>query len=367
MIKKSILSLILLIIVFSFSFQELAAAKPESAIMKVGISPFKPFVMIDDEKATGFAIDVWEKAVEELGLQYKFVISRGVSDKLALLASGDIDVAIGGITVTQKREEKVDFCHPYFHTGLDILVPANTSVSFADLVVSFFTRSKLIIIGLFVFMLITFGHLIWLVERRNPKDKRLFRKKYLNGILEGMYWAIVTASTVGYGDKVPRTALGRFLTCFVIIASLPLFAFFIAELSSNITLNRIRAHIEGPADLPGRRVGVVKGTTSEEWIESVLADVHLYEVIDEAYYALQAGLIEAVVYDQANLLYFSTHEGKGRYSVVGRPFAYQEYGWALPQIPESVHRRELLNRALLAIQESGELDRIHFKWFGKRP
>jgi ABC-type amino acid transport substrate-binding protein len=341
-------------------------ADQSGKILKVGISPFAPFVMIDNGKPKGYAVDVWEKVAEELDLSYEFDISQGVSEKLKRLIGGKIDIAIGGITVTEKREEKVDFCHPHFQAGLDILIPVEEHLNFGIIVASFFTRSKMVVFGIFLLMIIIFGHLIWLVERRNPRDQRLFRKRYWRGLLEGMYWAIVTASTVGYGDKVARTSLGRLLTCFIIVGSLPLFAFFIAELSSDITLNSIRGTIEGPEDLYGKRVGVVAGTTSEDFMDGILADVQVFDSIDKAYQALEKGTLAAVVYDQPNLLYYANRVGQGRVAVVGKRFAHQEYGWALQQAPESAPRRETLNRVLLALQESGELERIHYKWFGKR-
>jgi ABC-type amino acid transport substrate-binding protein len=344
----------------------LARAKQTASVIKVGISPFAPFVMAENGTTKGYAIDLWERVAEDLDLAYEYVKYQGVSEKLLRLAEGAVDVAIGGITVTEKREERVDFCHPHFQAGLDILIPIQDSLSFGEILASFFTPSKMIVIGLFLMMIIIFGHLIWLAERRNPRDQRLFRKGYVKGISEGVYWAIVTASTVGYGDKVARTNLGRFLTCFIIVASLPLFAFFIAELSSNITLSNIRASIEGPDDLNGKHVGVVNNTTSEDFMRDILADVQVFDRVEMAYQALREGRIEAVVYDQPNLLYYANHTGKGKFAVVGKSFARQRYGWALPQAQGSDSRREIFNRVLLALQESGELDRIYAKWFGQQ-
>ena len=38
-----------------------------------------------------------------------------------------------------------------------------------------------------------------------------------NSIPRGVYWAIVTLTTVGYGDVTPHTVLGRILACIIMI------------------------------------------------------------------------------------------------------------------------------------------------------
>ena len=40
---------------------------------------------------------------------------------------------------------------------------------------------------------------------------------------EAIYWAVVTISTVGYGDFYPVTTAGRIITCFLIFSGVSLF------------------------------------------------------------------------------------------------------------------------------------------------
>ena len=61
---------------------------------------------------------------------------------------------------------------------------------------------------------LTFASLLYAIERDVQPDK-------LGTIPEAMWWAIVTLGTVGYGDVVPVTALGKFVSVFAIISALP--------------------------------------------------------------------------------------------------------------------------------------------------
>ncbi len=59
-----------------------------------------------------------------------------------------------------------------------------------------------------VLLVIIIGTVMYLVEGEASG---------FGSIPEGIYWAIVTLTTVGYGDIAPATALGRFIASFVMI------------------------------------------------------------------------------------------------------------------------------------------------------
>ena len=71
------------------------------------------------------------------------------------------------------------------------------------------SRAKIVIFLLFVLiMCILFGTLMYLIE--GPEAG-------FNNIPESIYWCISTISTVGYGDIVPLTGLGKFLASILMI------------------------------------------------------------------------------------------------------------------------------------------------------
>ena len=71
------------------------------------------------------------------------------------------------------------------------------------------SRAKIIIFLLFVLiMCILFGTLMYIVE--GPESG-------FDNIPESIYWCISTMTTVGYGDIVPLTGMGKFLTSILMI------------------------------------------------------------------------------------------------------------------------------------------------------
>jgi voltage-gated potassium channel len=61
---------------------------------------------------------------------------------------------------------------------------------------------------------------------------RLVDKKDFHSVGEGIWWAIVTLATVGYGDIVPTTPWGRVIGSIVIVFGVTFLAFLTATVTS---------------------------------------------------------------------------------------------------------------------------------------
>jgi len=56
----------------------------------------------------------------------------------------------------------------------------------------------------------------------------------------GVWWAVVTLGTVGYGDVVPHTAWGRLLGSVVIVCGVTFISFLIAIVTSSSSMRTVR-------------------------------------------------------------------------------------------------------------------------------
>lgn len=83
---------------------------------------FKPFEFRgEDGKYIGFDIDIWDAIATDLKLNYTLK-PMDFYQLIPALRTGAIDVAIAGITINSEREKIIDFTHPYFDSGLLVMV-----------------------------------------------------------------------------------------------------------------------------------------------------------------------------------------------------------------------------------------------------
>jgi voltage-gated potassium channel len=80
-----------------------------------------------------------------------------------------------------------------------------------------------VVCGICVVILVT-GNLIHLVEPQN----------FPNAFI-GSWWALVTMTTVGYGDLVPTTGLGKFIAACLMMTGITMFAMLTATISVKIS------------------------------------------------------------------------------------------------------------------------------------
>ena len=169
-------------------------------------------------------------------------------------------------------------------------------------------------------------------------------------------------TTVGYGDIVPRSWVGRLMAFLVMIIGIGIFGWTIAQLSSAITLQTLHSDIASHWDLRDKLVATVEGTTSVPALEKLGAVVVPVQTIDHAYEKLLRSEVKAVVFDSPTILYYARNKGAGKVSVVGPLFEIQYYGFLFPQGSEL---RESVNRALLKLRNDGTYDTLHNEWFGE--
>ena len=330
--------------------------------LRVVTQRFEPFVIYENQQYQGFSMDLWDAIATELNAPYELVGVNSVAKLLDEVKRGAADVAVAGVGITSHGEETLDFSHPYYESGLQVMVRSTRGeVGTLLSIVGTVLRSPRLYYGIGIFVLILLGvaHLLWFSEHRHNTQ---FPSDYLHGIWESFWWAAVTVTTVGYGDKVPRQFWGRLFGLIWMFSGYFVFAYFTASIATTFTVQELQGTINGPEDLPGKRIATITNSAAAEYLDLqtnlLFRD---YSTREETLEALNREEVDAVIYDAPVLQYFVTHDGQGQYEVVGEVFQALNYGIALQQ--DSPYR-EPINAALLKLYETGKYEEIYQEWFG---
>lgn len=107
----------------------------------------------------------------------------------------------------------------------------NRIKNFINLIERVFNSRRLrTILGVLIICIISFGYIFYLAE---PQIKT---------IEDGIWWALVTITTVGYGDITPLTTLGRLVAGTLMFVGLGLIATVTAIVSAKFIANYVDHH-----------------------------------------------------------------------------------------------------------------------------
>lgn len=352
-----ILKIVFLFIFFLFA-QNRGVAQEQDSVMIVGIAGSEPFIN-DTFGDEGISAEIWEQLADRMNWEFRTVYFDNISVALESLKNGDLDAVVGPISITSQRAEYVNFTLPYFQSSLSIL-SREEDLNIWKMLAPFFSKEFYIAVTVFLFILAIIGGLLWLAEKNSnpeqfPKDPKL-------GIANGMWCAIVTMTTTGYGDIVPRTFWGRFLAGVWMVISLILATTMIAGIAGTITLSGMKSTaIKDAGDLKGKLVATKVGSPAIEFIKMNGGKVLKVNYIDEGIQKLEEKSVSAVVFDRPQLLYRMRQQQLENLIISTAEFQKQGYGFAFPLSFPNLHD---VNVALLELKEDGIIDRTITKWLG---
>src|SRR5690625_5522006 len=89
---------------------------------------FVPFEFKQGDEYVGFDIDLWALIADELDLEYQ-LRPMDFSGILPALQTDNVDVALAGITITEERQQAIDFSDGYYDSGFILMVPADSDIN----------------------------------------------------------------------------------------------------------------------------------------------------------------------------------------------------------------------------------------------
>jgi len=340
-----------------------AIAQAPAAKLRIATRNLEPFSFDKDGRRVGFAAELWDQLSRETGHEYEIQVVNSAQEIIDAVKNKTADVGVGAISVTSKREEVIDFSQPFYESGLQVLV-AGGGGSFADNIFQLLKNLfSLELIGMFLLLMtamFVISHLVWRYEHKVNGDQ--WPEDYKSGIWESFWWTLSTLLVGGADNKGPVGVGGRIVAIVWMLLSIVLVSLLTASFTTTLTINTLKGDINGPSDLPGRKVATVKGSTTETWLNAKGAKVTPFADVVACIAALRDGQVQAVVYDAPVLQYEAGKLNDEKLQMVGPVFERQNYAFALQQ---DSPLREKLNQALLTMHERGIGIELRKKYFGE--
>lgn len=280
---------ILLTFVTCFTAQGQSSTEAPRPTLRVATTQRIPYSWkLPDGTWDGPAIQLWNRVAANLGLKFT-LIEVPDTQIAALVGSGSADVAATGVQITPGIDKVMDFTAPFDAGGFSIVTRGRMGSlprQVLEKVLTFEVMSWL------VFMLIATiiaGVVIRIVERHHNREAFGNRDHLVNGV----WWAITTMSTVGYGDLVPKSRAGKFAAGVWMVLSLVLVTIFSANIGATLTAGRLTPYYQSIEDLAPTSIGIVDRPSSQGAAHQQHLRPKVYKDTQSAMHALESGEIAA--------------------------------------------------------------------------
>ncbi|MFS4491776.1 transporter substrate-binding domain-containing protein [Maribacter sp. 2308TA10-17] len=341
---------IALIIIISLFNLPLSGQTQQDTLL-VGYTTAPPFIVQEGELLEGINIWLWQRTAADLNLNYKLV-PMGFRDMLDALKTGEIDVSINPLTVTSERSKAFEFTNSYYAAHSTIAISeATTLEKLIGFLKQFFNQDFLKGLFVLLFIIFWFGMLGWYFERKeNPEH---FRNSG-SGIWDGMWWSAVTLTTVGYGDKAPKTKMGKITALVLMFGGLLFISGLTASIASSLTVNQLSSSPDGFMAFKERKVGTIENSGAMEYLNKhFFKDISGYSGVVPGLQDLKNGNVTAFMYDEPILKYRIQEDAElSNLQILPVKFDVQFYAFGIAK--QHAELEKVISQQILSITETQE-------------
>ena len=309
---------------------------------------------------TGLAIDLWRRVAERLGVAF---VLDGVDPPeriIELLLARQADLAAAAVPVTAESVQQLEFSSAFLSKGYGIATLPRPDADWLAALGGPLARRLRDVLLVTLAVLAGSATLIWWFERR--RNFHQFGGGVVRGVANGVWWAVATMTTVGYGDRAPVTPAGRALGIVLMLLSLVLVSTATGIIASRLTVLDTQPRVQGLADLPRVATGVVASSSMADFLRARAIPFQDFADDERAIEALLAGRIDAVVAGEEELRYFAKKRYPGQLALVPGVIDQGFVAFGLP--PDSDLRRTL-DAALVAELESDDWIWLRHAYLGR--
>ena len=339
------------------------ASALESRVLRVGVAEgSQPCSYRKQGSWRGMAVELWQRIADREHLPYVLVPRQSAADLLASVRRGELDVAIGCLTVSPERLRSTRFSLPFQEAGLGVMTKRTRLDLGLSLLESLLAPDLIRLLLAYVGLIGLLSVAVWRVERAGSRPA-----EWPVGRRRGFALIFQVLATGPGTNTVVATSRGHalvFLAYLVRIVSASL-------LVSYVTINVVRGNQDAAGrdlrnlnDLAGQRVAVRLGSVSEDVLQGLnraglRPAIQLRELkrVPDAGALLANGAVEAVMADDIQLDFLLQQLSDKRYSLALRDLNPQSQAFAFsPNLNEATVSR--INVALGRLKRDGVVSEL---------
>ena len=331
-------------------FTHLSAQEKDS--LRVAYTNAPPFIIVDSNHIDGINVFLWKQCAKEMNLPYKMFPMPSFGDMLDSLRAGAIDISINPLTITSERMKTMLFTQSYYASHSIIVKQSiKNHQKLQRFIASLFSFRFLSAFLLLMGIILLFGVLVWFFEHRvNPQHFR----KGLPGLWDGLWWSVVTMTTVGYGDKAPKSSGGKVVALIWMFSGLLFISGITASVASSLTLDSLSSDTRDLKDFYQKKMGTIQHSSSENCLdENGISNIIPFSDVTKGLEALYDNEIDAFFYDEPILKYRIGSQSRFRVlEILPGKYKTQFYGFGLSPANDSLTHQ--LSQTIIQLTEGRE-------------
>lgn len=333
----------------------------QSTAWRIGIKEAPPFSFKDNNgNWVGLSVRLWQWIAEDVGFTYEYE-EYDLQGILKGLRHGNLDAAVGALTINAERETFLDFSHTFFISGIGVAVKKKPNKGFFARLGKIMRGVGPRTIGVIMISLAVITILIFLFERRYAKDKPDKAHRARNTIRSSLWWSLVIL--IGKNERHPISPGGRIMALSWMVLAMIIFSSLTALITSALTVSELQNQIHSPDDLVRARLVTVKSSTSETFLNRERLDFRSVATIQDGFKLLAEGTVDFIVFDRPMLRYLVKKNYPGQFEVLNFSLEQQQYGFA---VKEGTQQLEAINHSLLTRMQSSIWNELVNYYLGKK-
>ncbi len=333
--------------------------------VRVGAAECPPFVFYEEDgSVTGLTVYLWKQIAKNLNLKYT-IERTSFPEHLEYAGEGRIDIGLSCTSISASRAQSVYFSYPFFETYVSIVTEKSDTW---EQILALFKSNQFSSIVLLLFCLSIAVSIVFYFLEHNINDKIYAMDKlgWFKRIIEAFILGLLFITKGPFNYYEFKTLTGRVLAVLLGVFS-TLFLASITALMASILITGIQSHrIRNVSELANFRIAVHAGTTNEAYAKSKGISYIPYESTLEQYHAVEVGVVDAIITDDAINRYLLPREQLSRkfenLEILPHQFLRQNIGIVISKF---FKKRDELNVELLRIRETSEWEEQKRKYYGE--